>query len=294
MSGTGSINSANASSQASSAESVVETVGQPGPEHVAYAEALYRSIPDDLLATAHSAEDAWLLALALLIDPVPDTASRQFDLLTQQIGAERVARVHRYYDAAERLGATYALPLLELSFPALRQGTDQKREYLLDTGRRLVELDGEIDLREYCLFRLLSKSLRHAQHPAGRTESSRASRKGIRQAATGLLRVLARHGGADPAAQTAAFAAGLSHFGKWSRTVELGEPQRADVITFGAALSKLGRMGTSAKETLIRAATATVLHDERVTAREAEMLRTVCAALECPMPPILGVEAGGA
>ncbi len=269
---------------------VVETVGQPGPGHIAYAAALHRSIPEDLLSAAHSPNEAWLLTLALLIDPVPDTAARQFDLLTQQIGAERVTRVRRHHDAAKRLGAKYALPLLELSFPALRQGSGQKREYVLDTGRRLVELDGEIDLREYCLYRLLSRSLRRAQKPTGRRDAGRASRKNVRQAATDLLRVLARHGNTAPEAQSAAFAAGLAHFGKWGRDLELGKPQRADVITFGSSLRKLGGMGNSAKETLIRAATATVLHDEHVTAREAEMLRTVCASLECPMPPILGVE----
>ncbi|MEM9209500.1 MAG: M48 family metalloprotease, partial [Pseudomonadota bacterium] len=276
------------SRSAADVASVVDSIGQPSPAHIAYASELHRSIPDDLLASAHSSDDAWLLVLALLVDPDPDLASRQFDLLAQQLGPERVARIRQFRSQAGSLGETYILPLLELSFPALRQGSAQKRDYVVDTGRRLVELDGEIDLREYCLYRLLSVSLRRAERPTHRQEGAQGSRRQIREAATQVLRVLARHGSSESADQVDAFRAGLAHFGKWGRDLELGAASRSDVRSFGAAIRTLEPMGSGAKETLIRAATATVLHDQEVSAREAEMLRTVCAALDCPMPPILG------
>ncbi len=278
--------------QAAAVESVIDSIGHPGPEHVAYAAALRRSIPEELLAAAHSFDEAWLLVLALLIDPGETVSARQLDLLTQQIGAQRVSRVKRFYASASTLGAEYALPLTELAFPALRQSSEKTREYLMDTGRRLIELDGEIDLREFCLFYVLAKSLQQAENPSARRGES-PSRREVRQAATDLLRILARHGHSAKSDQASAFAAGLRHFGKWGRDLRLGESGDNDVSAFGAALRTLERMGSSAKETLVRAATATVLEDQQVTVREAEMLRTVCAALECPMPPILGAGASG-
>lgn len=277
--------------RAVAAESVIDSIGQPGPEHIAYATALRRSIPEELLAAAHSFDEAWLLILALLIDPDETVSVRQFDLLTQQIGAQRVARVKRFYDSAGALGAEYALPLAELAFPALRQSSEKTRDYLIDTGRRLVELDGVIDLREFCLFYVLAKSLRQSEHPSLRRHDDLPSRGDVRRAATDLLRILARHGHSAQIDQESAFHAGLAHFGKWGRDLKLGIPEDNDVSTFGGALRILGRMGNRAKETMVRAATATVLQDQQVTAREAEMLRTVCAALECPMPPILGAGA---
>ena len=280
-----------ATSPEAATETVIDSIGQPGPEHIAYATALRRSIPEELLAAAHSFDEAWLLILALLIDPAETVSVRQFDLLAQQIGAQRVARVKRFYDSAGALGAEYALPLTELAFPALRQSSEKTRDYLIDTGRRLVELDGMIDLREFCLFYVLAKSLRQAEKPSGHRHDESPSRGDVRRAATNLLRILARHGHAAQGDQESAFQAGLQHFGKWGRDLELGEPAGNDANAFGAALRTLGRMGTTAKETLVRAATATVLQDQQVTAREAEMLRTVCAALECPMPPILGAAA---
>lgn len=59
-------------------------------------------------------------------------------------------------------------------------------------------------------------------------------------------------------------------------------PQRLD-----AALDVLERLHPFAKKVLIEGLERTVSHDGRLTVPEAELLRTVCAALHCPLPPLL-------
>jgi hypothetical protein len=53
------------------------------------------------------------------------------------------------------------------------------------------------------------------------------------------------------------------------------------------ALSRLDALMPAAKEQLVEALLRTIAHDERMTVEEAELLRTVCAALHCPLPPLL-------
>ena len=42
-----------------------------------------------------------------------------------------------------------------------------------------------------------------------------------------------------------------------------------------------------AKQMLVEALTVAISHDGRTTVAEAELLRTICAMLHCPLPPML-------
>ena len=42
-----------------------------------------------------------------------------------------------------------------------------------------------------------------------------------------------------------------------------------------------------AKQLLVEAVTAAVSHDGHIRVAESELLRTVCAVLHCPLPPVL-------
>ena len=49
-----------------------------------------------------------------------------------------------------------------------------------------------------------------------------------------------------------------------------------------------------AKKLLVEAVTIAASHDGRVSVAEAELLRTICAILHCPLPPLLGAAYGQA
>jgi hypothetical protein len=53
------------------------------------------------------------------------------------------------------------------------------------------------------------------------------------------------------------------------------------------ALPRLGLLDPVAKKTVIDGLVKTITSDEVLTEAEAELLRTVCALLHCPLPPLL-------
>ena len=53
------------------------------------------------------------------------------------------------------------------------------------------------------------------------------------------------------------------------------------------SLETLAALRPAAKKTLIEGLVRTVAHDRRLSVAEGELLRTVCARLHCPLPPIL-------
>jgi hypothetical protein len=38
---------------------------------------------------------------------------------------------------------------------------------------------------------------------------------------------------------------------------------------------------------LVQAVTAVVMHDSKLTVAEGELVRAICASLECPLPPMI-------
>ena len=269
------------------AESIADTVGQPDSEHVEYAQELRLAIPASLYDAAHSAEFAYLLTIALILDRSGRILDRQLALARDQLGADRAALLKRYYDELADTGAEFRLPLLEIAFPALKLRPQQELSYLVSLTTRLIELDGEIDLYEYCFYRILMSSLGQAIDPTGRRSAVRAKRSAVRSSAIGLLRILADYGNDDDEASRAAFRTGANTLGNWARAFDYESDRDYTVTILGQSLDVLLGLNSKGKESLLRAISATAGHDGKLTVTEAELVRAVCATLDYPLPPIL-------
>ncbi len=269
-------------------ESIADAVARPDPRRIAFAEKIRRSIPSELYDAAHSPEQAWLLTLALALYRNPSQSDRQLRFVDEQLGAERSEYVRGFSAQISQIGPEYRLPLLEIAFPALKLSPAAHREYLLDLVRRVIELDGDVDLHEYCFYRVLTSTLEKASNPSARRRGNRAGKKAIRQAAIDLVGTVARHGHSSTNAAENAYRAGMAEFGAWARDAEYEDVSLQTVPLLDRSLNVLGRMNSAGRKSLLQALAKTISHDGKLTVTEAELLRAVCASLDCPLPPILG------
>ncbi len=269
-------------------EAIADAVACPDPRQIAFAGKIRRSIPSELYDAAHSPEQAWLLTLALALDRNPLQSARQLRFVDEQLGAERSKYVRGFSAQISQIGPEYRLPLLEIAFPALKLKPAPQLEYLLDLVQRVNELDGDVDLYEYCFYRVLTSILENASKPAARRRGNRAGKKAIRQAAIDLVGTVARHGHASTNAAENAYRAGMAEFGDWARDAEYGDQSLHTVALLDRSLNVLGRMNSAGRKSLLQALAKTISHDGKLTVTEAELLRAVCASLDCPLPPILG------
>jgi hypothetical protein len=104
-----------------------------------------------------------------------------------------------------------------------------------------------------------------------------------------IFSVLARHGDDNEAAARRAYEAGMHHLLPRDRP-SFGVPDRWQQ-QLDAALGKLDELQPAAKEQLVEVLVKTIAHDLTLPIAEAELLRTMCAALHCPLPPLLADEA---
>jgi hypothetical protein len=64
-------------------------------------------------------------------------------------------------------------------------------------------------------------------------------------------------------------------------------PPANGVLALDAVWEPLDALDPLAKQAMVEAVTAAVSHDGRVSVAESELLRTICAVLHCPLPPML-------
>lgn len=268
---------------------LADSVGHPDAHHVSYARKIRRSIPADLYDAAHSTEGAYLLTLALALNA--EQAERQLGIVEEQLGADRAALVRRYFDQAQSIGPAYRLPLQEIAFPMLKQRPDAQLEFLLDLLRKLLEHDGHLSLSEYCFFRIVASHLSQATDPTGARNGNRVPKREARDAAIELVRIVAVEGNKDVVAARAAFAAGIAGFGKWAHDNAEFEAPGTTVDNLDQSLEVLRQINSAGQQSLLKAISETITHDGRLTVTEAELLRTICASLDCPLPPILASQA---
>jgi len=270
------------------AESVAATVGQPQEKHVEFARELRRSIPEALYDAAHSSELAYFLAVALILDRSGESVDRQFSLLQEQLGRQRAQLVRRYYDALAAVDASIRLPLLGITFPALKLRPAQELSYLASLTARLIEVDGKVDLFEFCFYRIMVSHLGRAVSPTGRRNAARSKRGDLQSAALDLLRILADYGHDTDTKRDAAFRAGVATLGPWAHNEEYHSNRATTVAVLNHSFDVLVGLNSKGQQSLLRAVSATAAHDGVLSIAEAELARAVCATLDYPLPPIFG------
>ncbi|HSN52095.1 MAG TPA: hypothetical protein VLS87_06155, partial [Woeseiaceae bacterium] len=137
---------------------------------------------------------------------------------------------------------------------------------------------------EYCFYRVLRISLGQAASPARQQGPRHTAKRELRQAAIDLLTVVADYGQRDAASRARAFDAGKACFGKWAEAHRFESKDRYSLRALERSLDILMALNGKGRRVIVRAVTAVAVHDNRVTSAETELIRTVCASLDVPLP----------
>jgi Zn-dependent protease with chaperone function len=261
---------------------LIAQVGTLDTEHVRYGETARLAIPDELRDFADSADHARALLLAMLASRDPGVRVHQRDILARVYGAPVADQVLANH-LADNLAPELRLPAVQQLFPALRRLARAERVQLRDVVNELASADAHIDVFECCLSLLMASAL--ADELDGAEPHGDALLADEAPAVQSLLAVLARRGSADKAGAAAAYSAGLTAALPGLR----GEPADIEAwpLALANALERLAQLQPLEKKKLIEGLERCVSQDGQLSVEEGELLRTVCAVLNCPLPPIV-------
>ncbi len=258
------------------------TLGAGNPS-LARAVALKQSLPPAWVSRVRQPDTALAAVLALAVSADVAVRERQRRLLADALGDDVCAAVRAAADDVQMLAPQLRLPLLALAFPALRQLPSGRQQTLLDTLDALVSADGEIDLGEYCLTRLLRVQLGEAQSPRSAPIDGTARLPACRDSVQLVCAIVARHGASDDVAARRAWLLAMQQVfpgetAQWPQVPEAWRP------AFEQALQQLDGLLPAAKELLVRGLIACVRADGEIGVEESELLRVICASVHCPLP----------
>jgi Zn-dependent protease with chaperone function/uncharacterized tellurite resistance protein B-like protein len=263
--------------------------GRPTVDHLEYASALLARLPEDLREAAHEPMTATALVYALMMEGEPERREAQLKLLTELASGPVMAEVRRLLKRTGAVGASVRLPLVELCLPALRRLSKGQYAEFERAIRELVSADGQIEIHEYALQHMLRRHLEPQFRSVRRPVVQYHVMKPLVADLVVVLSVLAQAGHATPEEVAVAFAAGMRGVevpGLESRPMELA---RANLGELDAALGRLTEAAPVLKRRILEACANAVSADGRLAVREAELLRAIADALDCPLPPYLAV-----
>ncbi len=270
-----------------SAARALNDVGRPTLQHLDYAAQLRLSFPSALESAAHEPFSATALVYALLLSPDPVTRAAQISRLEE--GAENgiADETRRVLSFVESLDTRAKLPVIELALPALRcLSPNQFQSFKLNI-EQLIRCDESIDLFEFTLQKIV---LRHLEPHFGAPPKRIVQFYSIRAVSDEtviLLSALAHLGSADDSSRTAAFQNGIVQVFNSDATIGLLPLERCDLGSIDAALDKISECTPQIKKMVLTACAHTVAADGLIRTHEAELLRAIADAFDCPLPPFL-------
>lgn len=279
------VQSAPAVLRPAAATSAVANLGTLSPEQIANASLLLAAVAADLRDAARTVASAPALVFGLLLSDEPVLRTRQKEIIATRSGTDALRALERLEPSLGQVRPEQRLPLLHLALPVLRGIPPASLSVFLDTLDELVHADAQVSTFEFALQKLLVHALALGRAPGGAAVQYQ-SFHAVADEVSVVLSALACAATSDPAFAQHAFAAGAKQLPLIANQLQFFAATTANLERLDAALDKIAVASGPIKQRTLIAAAHTVGADGQILVAEAELLRAIAAALDCPMPPL--------
>lgn len=261
-------------------EAVVQSIGKPGFDGQAPAQAVER-LPGEAALEAALLDSlrAQQVVLAMLIEKDRPFSGQQRQLVAQALGTEAAQQVDALHDLIQARPPGLRLPLLDRAVPTLLKLPPSARERLLLLAHGLIAADGRVTLQEFLLFTLLKRRIGRDAHRPPRVRYPTLA--GLEPDVALVLSLVASV--RLPENPERSYNAGILQLSGIDPPRVPTEAIALDDVA--RALDRLNELAPLAKPRLIKAFAAAAFVDGKTHWKAASCLRTICAALDAPLPP---------
>jgi len=270
------------------AKDALANVGVPVARHLAYAAQLMEALPQAVRQAAREPGGATALIYVLLLSPMASVREAQLRLLKSRVSSEVSLKINTLVSAFRQLNELVKIPLVDMTFPALRRLS--LTEYAAFTANiaELVAADQQVDLYEFALQKMLRRHVEPSFKPVPEPEIRHHSVHEVADACSTLLSTLAHAGQYPEAAAQTAFDRGVKHLESDTSSFRLLPLAQCTLTAIESALDQLSEATPRMKKLFLGACADTLAADGKVCPREFELLRAVADTVNCPMPPFVG------
>ena len=188
------------------------------------------------------------------------------------------------------IAARAKLALANLALPGLRQLSRSQLKDFNDTMEFLIASDGQLELFEYTLQKMVRRHLASQFEPAKKNVVQFYSAKPLLPDCAVLLSAIAHAGQGSETDANKAFLKGAAFLRVQGGLVELLPTSESGLDKIDAALNRLAQAAPQIKKNVLEACAQTVAADGVIEESEAELLRAIADTLDCPIPPFVEME----
>jgi Zn-dependent protease with chaperone function len=263
----------------------IDQIGNPKQEAIDYARSLISELPMAVREAAREPYGARAVIYSLVLDPEQEVRSRQLKHLQEYADPDVFVSTQKLIPEMDGLDVVYRLPLVDIVIPALKQLSNSQYKSFRENLIALIEMDSRVDLLEWSLQKILFNHLDGQFFKPTHTKARYSHLDQLKKEIELVLSVMAYAGHQNQNNIEEAFDAA-------TRTLKLSGLQlvRVNEISISEldrSLKKLSQLKPLAKPQLLKASAISVVHDQKISPIELELLRAFSGALDCPMPPII-------
>ena len=268
-------------------KTAVDHIGNPEDEHILQANRLMQEIDPLLVSEVHEPFGAIAIIYSLLCAPETDPVrANQLEMIRKSAPKGFAEHCRKLLPKVDSLLVEQRLPLACMALPALDQLSNTQIGAFRTLVRRLIDADRRWTIFEYALQRFITRRI------VLRKDDGYEPKATSGQLETAMVQVLSTlaHVGGNTHAE-ASFHAGwmaldIPIFDKNSLP-QLVDRDHCSLKRLDIALDRLANVDLQYKRGILDAFSACIVHDQRSTINEVELLRVISDALGCPMPPVL-------
>jgi Zn-dependent protease with chaperone function len=263
----------------------IDQIGNPKQETIDHARTLIAGLPEVITEAVREPFGARAVMYSFALDPGREVRDKQLMHLQAHADPDVFVLTQKLIPDMNGLDIKYRSPLIDMAIPALKQISIGQYQAFKKNLTALIEMDSRIDLLEWSLQKILFTHLDgHFFKPAP-PKVRYSNVRDLRQEVRLILSVMAYAGQQEQQDVEAAFSAAAQalEFGE----LQLRDKSRISVADLDMAMEKLEMLNPLAKPKLLQACAVSVMHDQKISAVETELLRAIASVLGCPMPPII-------
>lgn len=269
-------------------EALVGSIGEPQSQHLGYATEFPQEAPGSLETSVRDPLGASALLYAFLLTSDPSAQGRQLEALSRVTSQAIRDETLKIWPAVRGMPARTKIPLIDISLPALRRLSPQQFEQLRAAVKALIESDDQTDLFEFMLQKIVTRHLETYFFPIRRPVTQFYDIRPLASDCGILLSAIAYAGHTDATQAHAAFTQGVQLLNRAAQ-IEIPwlPPEQCDLAKIDSALHRLNQAVPQIKKNVLTACSQAIATDNIMTEVEAELLRAIADALDCPVPPVL-------
>ncbi len=267
-----------------SSDEIIARVGAPQTEHLVYAANLVASCPPELDKAARDQFSARAVVYCLLLNEDSAARAAQIESLARDMDKQAYEETLRLAPIVEKMDGRLKLAVADLAVGALKQLSSTQYERFRSEVERLVEADKHMDLFEYALQRMIMRRLDPEFRKTKPPTVQYYSLKPLLPVCSQLMSCLALWGTDDMNDATRAYARGMEQM---DPSLPMASSDQCGLTMIDEVLAVLASASPAVKKQVLTGCIACVACDGVVTEEEAQLLRAVADALDCPIPPFL-------